>query len=97
MNSMNKAIFAAKNIFYSLNKTIYSFMLMLAIASCGPRERAERIPPVSPFDDDVEFLSKYADVIVLSDTEGKSRIAVMGGLQARVMTSTAGGCAASGR
>ncbi len=87
---MNKAIFAVKNIFYSLNKTIYSFMLMLAIASCGPRERAERIPPVSPFDDDVEFLNKYADVIVLSDTEGKSRIAVMGGLQARVMTSTAG-------
>lgn len=46
------------------------------------------MPPESPFDDDVAFLKKYGDVIVLKDPEGKSRIAVMPTLQARVMTST---------
>lgn len=65
-------------------------MLMLAMASCGSGGKNERIPPYSPFDDDVAFLKKYGDVIELTDAKGKSRIAVMPGLQARVMTSTAG-------
>lgn len=64
-------------------------MLILALGSCGP-EKGERIPPNSPFDDDVAFLKEYADVIELTDTQKKSRIAVMPALQARVMTSTAG-------
>ena len=66
-------------------------MLMFAMASCGSGEKGERIPPNSPFDDDVTFLKKYSQVIELSDTRKKSRIAVMPGLQARVMTSTSGG------
>lgn len=63
---------------------------MLALASCGPGEKNEKIPPYSPFDEDVAFLRKYSEVLVLTDPEGQSRIAVMPGLQARVMTSTAG-------
>lgn len=63
---------------------------MLAVSACGPGDKGERIPPVSPFDDDVAFLKQYSEVIVLSDPEERSRIAVMPGLQARVMTSTAG-------
>lgn len=63
---------------------------MFMLLSCGPGEKGERIPPVSPFDDDVTFLKKYSEVIELTDRRGKSRIAVMPGLQARVMTSTAG-------
>lgn len=66
-------------------------MLMFAMASCGSGEKGERIPPSSPFDDDVTFLKKYSQVIELADTRKKSRIAVMPGLQARVMTSTSGG------
>lgn len=67
-----------------------SIMLMLAMASCGSGGKKERIPPYSPFDDDVAFLKKYGEVVQLTDGTGKSRIAVMPGLQARVMTSTAG-------
>ena len=69
---------------------IISFLIFLfPLTSCGPMTK-ERIPPTSPFDDDVTFLKKYSEVIVLTDPEGKSKIAVMPGLQARVMTSTAG-------
>ena len=66
-------------------------VIMLVLASCGSADKGERIPPNSPFDDDVAFLKKYSEVIVLTAPDGKSRIAVMPGLQARVMTSTAGG------
>lgn len=64
-------------------------IITFAITGCGSRDK-ERIPDFSPFDNDVAFLQKYSDVIQLTDSEGKSKIAVMGGLQARVMTSTAG-------
>ena len=63
---------------------------LLAMVSCGPAGRNERIPPYSPFDDDVAFLKSYGEVIVLADAKGQSKIAIMPGLQARVMTSTAG-------
>ena len=65
-------------------------MIMLALASCGSSYKGERIPPNSPFDDDVAFLKKYSEVIVLQSPDGGARVAVMPGLQARVMTSTAG-------
>jgi hypothetical protein len=64
-----------------------TLLVIFLMSSC---ENKERIPPFSPFDEDVAFLKKYGDVIELSDTEDKSKIAVMPGLQARVMTSTAG-------
>lgn len=66
-------------------------VMMFALASCGSSDKGERIPPDSPFDDDVAFLKKFSEVIVLTASNGTSRIAVMPGLQARVMTSTTGG------
>ena len=72
-------------------RNILYAMFMLAFGSCGPAERAEKIPPYSPFDEDVAFLRKFGEVMVLTDSKKQSRIAVMPGLQARVMTSTAGG------
>ena len=66
-------------------------MMIFALASCGSSDKGERIPPNVPFDDDVAFLKKYSEVIVLTAPGGKSRVAVMPALQARVMTSTAGG------
>ena len=43
------------------------------------------------FGDDLEFLKKHTDVVVLSDTTGEGRVAVLPKMQGRVMTSTAGG------
>lgn len=57
------------------------------MTSCKDKER---IPDISPFDEEVSFLRKYGEVIILTSGEGNSKIAVMPGLQARVMTSTAG-------
>ncbi len=65
-------------------------MFAFGLCACGPAEKGERIPVVSPFDDDVDFLRKYSDVIVLKDPGGNGRVAVMPSLQARVMTSTSG-------
>ncbi|RPI02641.1 MAG: hypothetical protein EHM72_03675 [Calditrichaeota bacterium] len=43
------------------------------------------------FKDDVAFLQKYMDVILLSNQNAQAQIAVIPGLQGRVMTSTAAG------
>lgn len=43
------------------------------------------------FGDDVAFLSKYTETIVLSDKSGQAKIAVIPAWQGRVMTSTSGG------
>ena len=43
------------------------------------------------FADDVAFLRKYVDVIVLSDKSSSTQVAVIPAYQCRVMTSTAGG------
>ena len=45
----------------------------------------------SNFTDDVEFLKKHVEVIVLSDKTGSTQVAVIPAYQCRVMTSTAGG------
>lgn len=75
-----------------MRRTLYPslFILTIVMASCNPRENKERIPEHSPFDDDVAFLKRYGEVIELTDAAEGSRIAVMPGLQARVMTSTSG-------
>jgi len=43
------------------------------------------------FGNDLAFLKKYTDVVVLSDTSGNSQVAVLPTLQGRAMTSTAEG------
>jgi len=43
------------------------------------------------FGDDLTFLKKHTEVIILSDSSGNSQVAVLPELQGRVMTSTAGG------
>ena len=43
------------------------------------------------FADDIAFLARYGDLIVLSDREGAAKVAVMAAWQGRVLTSTAGG------
>jgi hypothetical protein len=67
-----------------------NIVLMSAITACGPSDNKERIPEFSPYAQDVAFLKKYSGVIELTDSSGKSKVAVMPGLQGRVMTSTSG-------
>jgi hypothetical protein len=43
------------------------------------------------FGDDIKFLKKHTDVVVLSDATGNGQVAVLPKMQGRVMTSTAGG------
>ena len=52
------------------------------------------VPPPG-FADDVAFLKRHVDVIVLSDEPGSAKVAVTAAWQGRVMTSTAGGDAGS--
>ena len=52
------------------------------------------VPPrgdAATFGDDVAFLQKYTDLVVLRDQAGAARVAVAPAWQGRVMTSTAGG------
>ncbi len=66
-------------------------MSIFYLTACRPGdEKSNREPAASAYNNDVAFLKKYSDVIELTDSEMKSRIAVMPGLQARVMTSTCG-------
>jgi hypothetical protein len=43
------------------------------------------------FNDDVAFLQKHTDVVILMDKSGQGRVAVLPKMQGRVMTSTAAG------
>ena len=45
----------------------------------------------SNFEQDVDFLKKFIDIIVLQDSAGQGKVAVSSSLQGRVMTSSSGG------
>jgi YhcH/YjgK/YiaL family protein len=61
---------------------------LLCMAASTPLSPS--LPP-SSFADEVAFLKRYVDVIVLSDRRGAAKVAVTAAWQGRVMTSTAGG------
>ncbi|WP_276374557.1 DUF6786 family protein [Chryseolinea sp. H1M3-3] len=52
---------------------------------------ADSTKKISTFQEDVEFLKKYIDVIVLQDASGNGKLAVSAALQGRAMTSTSEG------
>ncbi|MCX7872150.1 MAG: hypothetical protein N2487_02560 [Verrucomicrobiae bacterium] len=52
-------------------------------------QKAQSASPT--FGSDIDFLKKYVQVITLSDSEGKSKVAVVPAWQGRIMTSTAKG------
>jgi len=56
-----------------------------------PNEQAGQSKPAVTFGDDVAFLKKHVETLVLSDADGKARVAVVPAYQGRVMTSTDGG------
>ncbi len=64
-------------------------VIMTALAGCttaGPQTTEEQA-----FNDDVAFLQRHTDVVVLTDQSGQGRVAVLPKMQGRVMTSTAAG------
>jgi len=65
---------------------ILSVLSVLLIAGCSQEQKK-----MMTFGEDVEFLRKYTDVVVLGDLSASGAVAVVPAYQGRVMTSTAGG------
>ena len=67
-------------------KNLFLLLMLPTLVSCRVDSMKE-----NTFKDDVAFLKKHTDVVVLADQTGNTQIAVCPGLQGRIMTSTAGG------
>jgi len=70
-----------------MNRTVRG-LVVAAMMQAGSGAMAEEVK-MNTFGEDVAFLSKHADVVVLSS--GDARVAVTPAFQGRVMTSTTGG------
>jgi hypothetical protein len=67
-------------------------VLIFAGCSAPPKKNnVEKGKDVSSFIEDVTFLRKYTDILVLENSTGEGKVAVSPALQGRVMTSTADG------
>ncbi len=66
--------------------------LILAVALIGGCAGTGQKSGVQTFGDDLAFLKKHCDVVVLSDSSGAGQVAVIPAMQGRIMTSTADGC-----
>ncbi len=65
-------------------------LMMIALAACEPApEPASAEWPPGSFGDDLAFLEQHTDVVVLAD--GEAQVALVPGMQGRVMTSTLAG------
>jgi hypothetical protein len=65
-------------------------VLLYVMTLVGCMEQQKKMGK-STFGDDLKFLKKHTDVVVLSDETGDGRVTVIPQMQGRVMTSTAGG------
>jgi len=74
-------------------RSLYIAIAFCAMGMIGGRAmgQARSSDATKGFGDDVAFLKSHGPVVILSDTDGKSKVAIAPGLQGRVMTSTAGG------
>ncbi len=72
----------------SQNVTIAAVALLLAT---GLPTRADTEKHAATFGDDLDLLKKHTPLVVLSDSEGHSQVALAPAWQGRVMTSTDGG------
>lgn len=70
---------------------LYHFFVAVALA-CLVGCTGQRMEKMT-FGDDLEFLKKHLDVVILSDESGQSQLIVVPAYQGRVMTSTAAGLA----
>lgn len=74
-------------------KRIGLLLALATVSGCatGGSENAKQ-----NFGDDLAFLQKHTDVVVLKDNSGRGQVVVLPEMQGRVMTSTANGLAGSG-
>jgi hypothetical protein len=77
-----------------LNRPILQNLRILFMISIAAA--AQQTVSAASFADDIEFLRKHTEVIVLSSKDGQSKVAVAPAWQGRVMTSTAGGDSGDG-
>jgi hypothetical protein len=70
------------------SRTIALGVIVTALAGCTA---AGTPTGKQAFNDDMAFLQKHTDVVVLMDQSGQGRVAVLPKMQGRVMTSTAAG------
>ena len=61
--------------------------IMAGCASTGEDAKMAK----NTFGDDLKFLKKHTEVVILSDASGNSQVAVLPEMQGRVMTSSAEG------
>jgi len=79
------------------SRTIALGVLAAALAGCTTAARLSSPKSGTPtatkqaFNDDVAFLQKHTNVVILADKSGQGRVAVLPKMQGRVMTSTAAG------
>jgi hypothetical protein len=66
-------------------------LCIVLTAAWGGLASAEDKPAAGTFADDLAFLKKHGEVVVLSDKSGQAQVVVSPAMQGRVMTSTAGG------
>jgi hypothetical protein len=66
-------------------------VLVLLLAATGCSSTESTMSPEKNFGQDVAFLQKHADAIVLADPTGQAKVAVVPAYQGRVMTSSADG------
>ncbi len=68
-------------------KKIVLLFSILMLSACTEKQEGN----ATMFKDDLSFLKKYTDVLVLKSADGQAQVAVIPGQQGRVMTSTAAG------
>jgi len=66
-------------------------IVVAGIAVTAACKQEETKMDAGTFADDLTFLKKHTDVILLSDSSGNSQLAVVPKMQGRIMTSSAGG------
>jgi hypothetical protein len=71
------------------SRTIALGVLAAALAGCTTTNSSTTT--TQAFNDDVAFLQRHTDVVILMDRSGLGRVAVLPKMQGRVMTSTAAG------
>ena len=68
-----------------------SLIVLLCVGILAGYMEQQKEMGTNTFGNDLEFLKKHTDVVVLSDAKGDGQVAVIPKMQGRVMTSTAGG------